>query len=1049
MPVGADIAIRRGIMPTVSNKGRGNQPPGTDYKAESEEIGKSAASMMESMLLANGSASSMIDAIKEHKTLIAVSIAGLVCAYHAISAHVNNTDQKRKIFEDELQAQITTFCVREQKEFSRLSAPEQAVIGFFRRLNAFFPKLSHYTGVKCVQNADGTIRYFGLPLHMVRQLELPNASPHLLDQAINSIYLLFESKAVQTDKKIADDFRADFRVLAPFVSFIEGDNYLDDRRAPRLILNALFNILWNLIHPVDCETGFSLSAADSMQLCSQFSRFLNEYLADKTSGGPHQIHSDEGNDLVRMIQHIEMKTEVLNQGINDEHRRTFKLKELPNVARQTLRELVKSLLQLIYSRIDPVTKIAHPDPLAAKDVADYTSTLNNLLSKNETFLKLFDTERTLIPRTFLENTFINPNCITVIDALIIFSHLTPEQRVRFIERIKNLPQATEQSRLLARELNLFATHYITPLEKALGGKWDHLTPAERSRSLSRIFMPLLTLVVADFRIGVDTRTSSALIKQTRRDGISPYLSGGEQVQLINDAAQEHAIRRRRDSTSKEDQGYTGYRWFLSPFLDLTDYAAKAIDSLAGKLHRMTQTTELLDYLSELTLNYRSFLQYRTFQVFLQDCLQRVGKEYSNFSLEATEMERQLSLDGHLDRTVKAVLLTMVAKLTDNLKAVKRVNDDLSRIVSADDFTELRKQELEKHIRRIENKFLQLFGKMPDKFTETCKNILVNTDIPQNQAAQQARAEALYSLILEFFNETQATLLGSKPNLPAPPNFLSAGKADKIDKYLKMIQHAIDYIKRLQAEKEYRLDSATIINQLSMITENGIQKRRLEDAVKSSFCKVIIAGLGMHLQKPASPGTGRATDATILPEQSSPMERRQVFFPHHSGGGGGPASRPSGLVLPESEIASDEENDEPQAHLSNAAFHRIKKELIVTLQRYIVGKQQERPTNWIAWVFHVFKTLFGLLSNFIRNRLLDTKIRVAQKVIHGLERLPATVDQRSHHKLILSLNEMRTLSHGTLGNKTLYFRESSFWQDFAEVDEEGLHLEVQRPAVSAR
>jgi hypothetical protein len=1044
--VGADIAIRRGIMPIVSNKGQGTAATNSNYTVESEKIGDSATSMMESMLVATASSNAMMDVLKEQKTLITVAIAGVVLAYQGISSLLSSTEQKRKKFEDELQTGLTTFCVHEKKEFSQLSAPEKAVVGFFRRLDApDYSKLRAFAGIKCVVHEDKSKHYYGLPLYKVPPIDLPNASPHLLDQAMISINAFFGSKSIHADEKIADEFRTDYWVVAPAKALIQGENYLNNRRAPRIILNALFNILWNLLHPVDCESGFSLSAVDSMQVCAQFSRFINEYMADRTEAGPHKIHSDNENDLVRMIQHIEMRAEQLSEGMDDENRRTFKLKDLPNIARQTLRELDKSLLRLLFRKTDPMTKTMNPDPLAATDIADYISVFNMLLGKDASFLKLFDTERKRIPRVFLENTFINTECTTVIDALIIFYHLTSEQRQQFIVSIRELPQATEQSKLLARELDLFANCYIKPLETTLATKFGHVGPKERSRLLARIATPLCTIVAADFRIRVDTRTSLKRIKETRApSGVSPFLSGGEQIQLINDAAQEYAIDQAESSApSISFEGYLNYRWLISPFLDLTPQAAKAIDSLPGKQYRMTQTTELLDYISELTLNYRTFLQYKSFQAFLKDCLQQIGEEYKQFATEAAQMEQQLSVDGRLDRTAKAVLLNMVTKLTVNLKVVKRVNDDLSHIVSSPDFTELRKQELEKTIKRIENKFMQLFGRPPVSFTNACQNILVSSESFTTRSIQCARAEELYARILQFFSETQKTLASHSPDLPSAPHFLSAGKPEKIPKYQKMIQHAITYINQLQADKIYTLDATSILNQLGMITEDGMQKRRFEDMDKSSFCKVILGGLNTFLQVRVNQENASPTTAPAVPSDQSPIRERSISFFPHSRRGYASKRRSSLIASPEttSAIGSHEE--------PNAVFNRLKRELIEKLQQYIAVKEQERPTNWVMRILHIFKNWFGLLSNYIRNRLLDTKIRVAQKVLHGLETMSEIGAPLTDNKLILSPNEMRTLSHGTLGRKTLYFRENAFWQASTEVDENGLHLESHAPVRRAR
>ncbi len=90
-------------------------------------------------------------------------------------------------------------------------------------------------------------------------------------------------------------------------------------------------------------------------------------------------------------------------------------------------------------------------------------------------------------------------------------------------------------------------------------------------------------------------------------------------------------------------------------------------------------------------------------------------------------------------------------------------------------------------------------------------------------------------------------------------------------------------------------------------------------------------------------------------------------------------------------------------------------------------------NWLQQLLHAFKSILGQFSSFIRIRLLDSKIEVAQKVLGSLESIPTPDPGRTvTQKLHLSEEEMATLSHGSLGIHTFYFREHVFWKQFAEV-----------------
>ena len=252
----------------------------------------------------------------------------------------------------------------------------------------------------------------------------------------------------------------------------------------------------------------------------------------------------------------------------------------------------------------------------------------------------------------------------------------------------------------------FSKHYIDPLEKiniSIIEKTSNTSLLNKVPKLtaSRL-LPLLTLAVADFRIGVDVNQAEKI--NELGDGF--FSSGKDQVQQINDAAQVNSSQ-----PPKIELGEYSYHWLLSPYLSkLTPEAAASIDSLPCKQYKMTQITELLDNISELTQNYRSFLQFRSFQAFLMECLKYVNESYRQFSEETQLVEQFLSLDGLLDRTLKDVFVDMVDTLNDNISIFRQSLDDITHIVAAPDFTELRKHELIIQVNRIEQKFIKLFNK---------------------------------------------------------------------------------------------------------------------------------------------------------------------------------------------------------------------------------------------------------------------------------------------------------------------------------------------------
>ncbi len=1041
---GAELAIRAGFNSVLFQS---NQTNSSSFASDGLAMVSRAKERIETFVKSSNSASSssMTQLVEENMDLIQFSMKAVIYAYQTLSEHMKATTEYRKRFEEELQLNMATFTIPGNVESMKLSREHQAVEGFLKKLN-LYPALFAYSGVKNILDAeDSRTRHMcALPLFSINQLEHPSASPRDLDQARMAISRFFNSKAMQALQKTADNFRQDNRVEIFFESWWEELNYLNDLRAPRLILTMLLNILWNLQHPVDCKTGCSLPLNESIKLCSQFNTLINVYLGDKkTSGGPYKINYP-GIDFCRIIRHIELKSNELHLGYIDEKLRQFNLKNLTNNAHLTLRALDTSLFQLIFKTTDN-----QPNQQAALDIADSISMLNELLDKNAIFFDIIDEQRKKIPNLFLANTFLNTESCTVIDALIIFCHLTSKQRQVLIDTIKAHPDGGEGGSLLAEELSIFEHDYILPLEKPLVTETSNNVsdPSTLAKLLALKLLPLFTLAAADFRIKVDTRKSLNRIKETTNEnGFSPYYSGNDQVQMINNTAQEHS-----PPPSALTNGKYIYHWSISPYLRLSPEAAESIDRLPCKQYRMTQITELLDYISELTLNYKSFLQYKTFQSFLLDCLQQVDAEYRQFAEEATLVEQLLSLDGKLDRTLKNILQTMITQLSDNLSAFRQTIDEISHIVGAPDFTELRKQELDKHIKRIEKKFVQLFGKTPVNFTNTYQQILSRTDITTIRSDKEEKVKQLYEFVLNFFTETKQVLTQSQPNLPIPPHFLSKLKSDKISKYLSLIDYSIEHVQHLKSDGIFLLDTSALFVQLQLIDENKTFGRTDQQVQKSTYCQVILEELKRRVKQQtarerATPNAQqldpnvvyestllrKATTYSLLPHASTLQSRTittPLAMPHLSILSD--RSHPSSAAAQSTDQEFHHEQRELYDRQLSNAFDALKNELKSILQIYISSKEYEQPTHWFFQMLHVIKNWFGYLSNFIYVRLLDTKIEVASKVLDAL-----VSKEQPRTKLSLTSSEMETLSNGSLGNHTFYFRTHAFWNEFAQVEEEG-------------
>ncbi|MDI1351299.1 MAG: hypothetical protein PSV35_00785, partial [bacterium] len=208
-------------------------------------------------------------------------------------------------------------------------------------------------------------------------------------------------------------------------------------------------------------------------------------------------------------------------------------------------------------------------------------------------------------------------------------------------------------------------------------------------------MPFITLALDDYRISVDTPQSSLIVVQNKKNNIpeKKYLAK-EQIIEINKQAH---------------QGGEFYNWELSPFIELSKGTEDELDKLPKYQHRFTEITKLLDSVSEIVENYRSFLQLKSFQQFLIKCLNKIKDEYHNLGRHIDNIDTLLSQDQLINRNMTSILGPMSQDLMKGLSSFSAAFSDFEHIICDPNFTEQQKQLLTTKIKGIDQQFTALFN----------------------------------------------------------------------------------------------------------------------------------------------------------------------------------------------------------------------------------------------------------------------------------------------------------------------------------------------------
>jgi hypothetical protein len=688
-------------------------------------VKEAALKRVKELIGGNNTLSDISSQLNVQSIAIGLAVQGLELAYSAISGQIDQLNDKRLAFDKELQAGISTFMIPTNKEQSALSKQEKVIKSFVELINKN-PSFSRYFGIQTGSLADlnHMVFYSVLPFYrMSDALEQPVASARTLDKQRIAVNLFFRSVLPEAINCIDTTFQTEHKFVEFWRATFKQDNYLNDYRSQRFILMSLANLLWNLQYPVDSESGFPLGVDRSIELCREVAYFLNKILSDSESAYINEIGITP-NQLLCFVRKIETHVKSLRLAFIEEHLYELNISDLTNSAHQTLRTMDKSVFELIYSQINVVTKKVTPDGKAAEELAYIVSYLNQLLVYNCELMQAF----TPFTHTAKNSPFLNNPLITVMDALIVFIHCTSDERrclLKTLEQNRN-DSAVEFTETL-KKLDLKFIHPIKEIhKKELEVTTFSYDKKKRDVALlnARRLLPLISLVLEDYRIEVDTPSSYRQAKQ-----LPLTMLAKDQVIAINKLAEQ-------------DGDY--YRWQLSPFIEFHPDTEAELDQLPKHQYRFTQLTKLLDSVSEIVKNYRSFLQLKSFQRFLIKCLNRIQDEYKELEQHIAKVDACLVKDKSINRNMQSILGPMTHNLTSGLTRFSVAFASFEHVISAPDFTEKQKQVLSAKMGSIHEQFSALFGEDCEIASLALENGLTTPKYPVRALPQEASTSPRHS-----------------------------------------------------------------------------------------------------------------------------------------------------------------------------------------------------------------------------------------------------------------------------------------------------------------
>lgn len=665
-------------------------------------IKKAAINRAEGVIQGDSTLSNMASQLNVQTLAISTAVKGLELAYAAIKNQIAQLNNARLAFDQARLAGIATFIIPTNKIENELSIHE-LIIKTFMDLISRNPLFASYFGIQKSTSAALQDAEFHsvLPFYrMSESLAQPVSSTRAIDKQRIAINLFFKSALPEAIADIDNEFQGEYPFIEFWKSAYQKENYLNDLRSQRFLMMSLANLLWNLQHPVDPETGFPFSVDKNIELCREASLFLNKLLNPNEKSYVKPLDPDN-LELISFVRQVEMHIKYLRAAFVEEQLNELNMTDLTNSAHQTLRIMDKSVFELIYSRINPITNKQEPDAKAAEQLAYMISYLNQLIIHNNDLLLPFNQ----LIRHAKDTPFLNTPIKTLLDALIVFIHTPTDYKIKFWQALE--ANTTDAAIEFARTLSIFNKKFVKPIKDVckveLKSTVLNRKRKEVSALVARRLIPLITLVIEDYRVDIHTHFTNIDHDHELDTGAassrgSPYqnqqlFSGKEQIHYINKLA-------------ARGNGY--YVWELSPFISLNKDTEDELDKLPSHQYRFTEITKLLDAISEIVLHYRHFLQLKLFQQFLIKCLNKIREEYNELESHIGRVDALLNKDKAISRNMQAILGPMTKDISAGLNGFETAFTSFEQTISAPEFTEQEKSTLSIKIDFIHQQYSSLF-----------------------------------------------------------------------------------------------------------------------------------------------------------------------------------------------------------------------------------------------------------------------------------------------------------------------------------------------------
>lgn len=624
-------------------------------------------------------AEGLFQGVKESGTLEAAAIntavAGLQMAYQAISSELKEAKFKRQRFVSECETHLASFVIDTQKELNELTKEEKAIRLFYKIANQKCPEFIDYLGMNMHTNQETPhIQYYTvLPFYRMSQaLEQNGVIASIIDHHRQAIFLFLKTGLPL--QAYYDTFKAHSKIWLQMMALIHSSNYLNHFRAPRFIVTALANLLWNLQHPVNIDTGIPLTLTESVNICYKAGMFLNDILNPNQFPFVEMI-DDSDHHLQKNLAKTELLIKSLHMAFDHERLHEINLNDVSKYLHTSLRLMSNKMLELIYHREN-----------ASEQLVGQIMIMGELLLQHHRLYTYFSH---LLNSTIYVPHNTNQPPVTLIDVIAIFTHSTPDKRDKIFQRLKASGQEPEIQ--LAGQLKEFHQSFLQPFEMKVIEKLQ-LSKQRRHDIYVRTashFIPLLLLVMESFTVFKDTRP-----KKTSEDEFMPEVD--RTISIYNLDKSVHDCRQRQEilKDAAKNEGRVHYSFSLTCFLGDKARSQRDMDLLLQYQNKIRLHTLKIDYYAYQIKENRAELLKSSFKKEVLDYLETTIEFLTSLNDNFSSVEKSMLLDSQLHRDQKRILQPMFDELEKMIDSIQKSINMVKSIMSSKDFDKNEKERIQ-------------------------------------------------------------------------------------------------------------------------------------------------------------------------------------------------------------------------------------------------------------------------------------------------------------------------------------------------------------------